>query len=66
MRADLDPDRETAEELADARNYLLWGLDRLHARAMAGDPEVLDDYERRLRALSHVVAAWHALHTGAA
>lgn len=66
VREDLDSDRETAEELADARHYLVWGLVPLYERAAAGDPAVLDAYERRLRALSHVIAAWHALHTDAA
>ena len=65
VRADIDADQETREELADARNYLVWGIEPIFARVRAGDSQFTADYERRLRALSHLVAAWHALHTEA-
>lgn len=42
-------DREVAEELADARNYLVWGMQRDGATP------------RRLAALALVVRAWEAL-----
>ena len=64
VRTGLDADRETCEELADARNYLLWGLVPLVERFERGDVEAGEQYARRLRALSHVVRAWHALHGG--
>ena len=64
VRAELDADQETREELADACNYLRWGIEPIFARVRSGESEFTADYERRLRALSYVVAAWHALHAG--
>lgn len=62
VRLELDPDVEAAEELADCRSYLLWGLVPLAERFEAGDPDAAELYARRLRALSYVIRAWHALH----
>lgn len=62
VRVDLDPLTETREELADARNYIVWGLLRLRPGYLAGDAEIGEAYARLLRALSHVVQAWDALH----
>lgn len=64
VRVDLDADQEAREELADARNYLTWGIEPIFAQVRLGDSEFASDYERRLRSLSYVVAAWHALHIG--
>lgn len=61
VRPDLDADREAREELADARNYLLWGIERVHARYLEGDQDAGDEVRRRLTALSYVIEAWHAL-----
>lgn len=62
VRSEMDYDREMAEELADARNYAVWGIEPIWAEVRAGDSQHTADYERRMRALSHLVAAWHALH----
>lgn len=56
-----DWDREVAEELADARNYCVWGIEAVWAQVQAGDAEACDQYERRLRALSRIIGAWHDL-----
>lgn len=61
VRTDLDPDGETREELADARNYLVWGLERDFAAYLRGDAVATVRYARRLRALSAVIEAWQAL-----
>lgn len=61
VRADLDCTREIAEELADASNYALWGIERIYNRVLAGDVEVLDDYERLMRAHSKIIEAWREL-----
>jgi hypothetical protein len=66
VRDGLDWDSEAREELADCRNYLCWGVQEVHARMLAGDPRAADEYERRMRALSAVVKAWHELHRDAA
>ncbi len=61
VRANIDADREALEELADARHYLVWGIQQVHAGYLAGDAESQDAFQRRMRALSHVIEAWHAL-----
>jgi hypothetical protein len=66
VRDGLDWDQEAREELADCRSYLCWGIQEVHARMLAGDPVAADLYERRMRALSAVVKAWHELHRDAA
>lgn len=63
VRINIDVDRETAEEFADARNYLVWGLEPIYRAAREGDGEASDLYERRMRALRFLIAAWQALHT---
>lgn len=66
VRADIDADLETFEELADARNYLVWGIERDFAAYLRGESEASARYERRMRALTLVVQTWHALRTEAA
>jgi hypothetical protein len=66
VREGPDWDREAREELADCRSYLCWGVQQVYAGMLAGDPVALDAYERRMRALSAVVKAWHELHRDAA
>lgn len=62
VREDLEPLRETGEELADASSYLIWGIVRIYPAYLAGDPDAAQEYGRHMRALSLVIAAWHALH----
>jgi hypothetical protein len=66
VRDGLDWDQEAREELADCRSYLCWGVLEVYAAMLAGDPRAADLYERRMRALSAVVKAWHELHRDAA
>jgi hypothetical protein len=58
-------DREVAEELADAGNYLVWALLEDLVGYWAGEAEATTRFERRLRALRRVVEAWTDLHTDA-
>jgi hypothetical protein len=60
VRADMDYDEETRQELADACNYLVWGIEPVYASLGSG--QFVDDYERYMRALSRVALAWHELH----
>ena len=53
---------ETAEEFGDSRNYLLWGAIPLYPAYLAGDPTAAWHFVRRMRALGHVIQAWHVLH----
>lgn len=62
VRGDMDYDREMAEEIADARNYAVWGIEPIWTDVRAGESQNTSDYERRMRALGFLVAAWHALH----
>jgi hypothetical protein len=62
VRAGMDYDREMAEEIADARNYAVWGIEPFWAEVRAGESRYTSDYERRMRSLSHLIEAWHALH----
>jgi hypothetical protein len=62
VRRNLDAIRETQEELADACNYLRWGIQRIYALVEAGEPEALDAYSQMMGALSALVVCWHALH----
>lgn len=55
--------REIAEEVADGVNYCCWAIQEIHARVLAGDPDVMDAYERTMRTLVLLVGAWHALNT---
>ena len=61
VRANIDADRETLEELADARHYLVWGIQQVHDDYLAGDAQAQDTWQRRMRALRAVIEAWHAL-----
>ncbi len=65
VRTLADWDDETAQELADARNYLVWGIEQVYEAANAGDEEASRDYERRMRALVAVVRAYYELTTPA-
>lgn len=55
--------QEAAEELADARSYLLWIIQDCLAAAEAGDGDASERYGRAMRALSHILEAWSALTT---
>jgi hypothetical protein len=66
VRLPRDFDQEIREELADAANYARWAIQETHARLLAGDPDVADGYERRMRVLAALVHAWRELHRGAA
>lgn len=61
VRKDLDCTREIAEEISDASNYAVWGIERIYDRVLAGDPAVLDDYERLMRAHAKIIEAWREL-----
>ena len=52
---------EVAEELADARSYLVWEIQSVLDEALAGDPAALAAYGTALTALTHLLAAWSAL-----
>lgn len=64
VREALDAVQEAAEELADARNYLTWGIERVYDAMLAGDSEATATYERLMRSLAGVVVAWDALVRG--
>lgn len=53
---------ELAEEIADGRNYAVWGVQELLVDVMAGDPIAGDEYARLLGALTHLLRAWETLH----
>lgn len=61
VREGLDAVQEIAEELADACNYCVWGIERVYEQMLEGDSEATAQYERLMRCLSSVVAAWDAL-----
>lgn len=61
-----DFDREAREEIADGANYLTWGVQETYAQVLAGESGACSDYERRMRTLSLLASAWHAIHTGTA
>lgn len=66
VRLPRDFDQEIREEIADARNYIIWAIQELYEAYVAGDPQAADDYERRMRALSRLVQAWVELHKDSA
>lgn len=61
VRPDIDPDEETREELADARNYLVWGIVPLWPYHQRGELWACQLVAKRLTALGGVLIAWHAL-----
>lgn len=61
VRLELDDIREAREELADCRNYLVWGIERIHDQYLAGDPFAADRLVKNMDALAGVVRAWQAL-----
>lgn len=62
VRIDLDAVREISEELADARNYLVWGVQRTMPGVEQLDHDALEQYEPLMRCLAAVQEAWAALH----
>ena len=64
VRTELNAKQEIGEELADGANYACWGIERVYDAMLAGDSEATAEYERLMRCLSHVVAAWDALVRG--
>lgn len=64
VRENLDAVQEICEELADAANYAVWGIEAVYDRMLAGDSEATAVYERLMRSLSAIVAAWDALVRG--
>jgi hypothetical protein len=66
VRDGLDWDDEARQELGDCRSYLCWGVQETYRRVLDGDPDALDPYERRMRALSSLTRTWHDLHRGSA
>lgn len=61
VRENLDAVQEICEELADAANYAVWGIEAVYDRMLAGDSEATSVYERLMRSLSAIVTAWDAL-----
>jgi hypothetical protein len=61
VRASIDARREIQEELADARHYAVWGIQQIWDAYRAGDSAAAREYDRYMRALQHIVEAWHAL-----
>lgn len=55
--------QEAAEELADARSYLLWIIQDALDDAEAGDGDASEAYGRAMRALAFILQAWRALMT---
>lgn len=62
VRADLDGVKEAGEEFADARNYLLWEIERIWPLVVAGEPDALDRYSQLFGALSALVNVHHKMH----
>ena len=54
---------EVAQELADARSYLLWIIQCELPAAEAGDSDASEAYGRAMRSLAIVLEAWKALVT---
>lgn len=63
VRPGLQSRQEIAEELADARNYAVWGIEPLWEAYQAGDTEATQEVAQLLHALSLIVAAFHGLQT---
>lgn len=61
VRETFDAKIEIAEELADARNYCVWGIERVWDGYIAGDAQAASEYSRYMACLVGVVTAWHAL-----
>lgn len=61
VRLNIDTLRETREELADARNYLVWGVEPIYEQYLAGDPLACDRVARNMNALTRIIQAWHEL-----
>ena len=61
VRLALDWRREAMEELADCRNYIVWGIEGHWEGYLDGDPDASKQVALGLTALSSVVRAWDAL-----
>lgn len=61
VRPDLDDLTETREEIADARNYLVWGIERHYQAFLDGDPDAARYVTKRMRALGRLVQVWDEL-----
>jgi len=61
VRTNLNARQEIAEEVADGANYACWGIERVYDRMLEGDSEATAEYERLMRCLSYLSAAWNAL-----
>lgn len=59
-------DSDTRYALALARDVQLAAIAEVWDRVLEGCPDVMDDYERRLRCLSCLTQAWAELHRHAA
>jgi len=66
VRNSMEPVQEISEELADALNYAVWGIERVYAQFLAGDDEATHQYDRLMRCAVKLVDAWHELHTRSA
>ena len=66
VRVSMEPVQEISEELADALNYAVWGIERVYSEFLAGDDEATHMYDRLMRCAVHLVEAWHELHTRSA
>lgn len=62
IRPDLAALQEAREELADLRNYLVFGVTLIYPAVVAGEPEALDLYSQLMGALAGTVDTWHAMH----
>ena len=61
VRLTLDWRREAMEELADCRNYIVWGIEGFWSGYLNGEPEACKQVAFGLTALGAVVRAWDAL-----
>lgn len=52
---------EALEELADCRNYLIWGAQQAAARTTEDGEPNDSEYAQLLTALSHVLRAWEQI-----
>ena len=53
---------EALEEVADQRNYCLWGIEAIYHLVLAGDPDALEEYRMLMGGLQGAIYSWHRLH----
>jgi hypothetical protein len=58
-----DRTRSVRDKIADTANNVLWDLELIHDRYLAGDAKASDDHERLLRTLAGLISAWHNYKT---